>query len=97
MSLPARTLAVRYKTKVFPTPVSPTRKIVYGAFALFFDVMILFKRLYVARNDGRNDFVDDVIVACLMVVVLFLSSELETCPEIELMGAGEGLSSLEKP
>ena len=70
----------------------------YGAFALFFDVMITpFLRLYVARNDGRNDFVDDVIVACLMVVVLFLSSELETCPEIELMGAGEGLSSLEKP
>ena len=27
------------KTEECPTPVSPTRKIVYGAFALFFDVM----------------------------------------------------------
>ena len=40
MSLPAKTLAIRYKTKVFPTPVSLTRRIVYGAFALFFDAIM---------------------------------------------------------
>ena len=28
------------KTEDFPTPVSPTRRIVYGAFALCFDVLI---------------------------------------------------------
>jgi len=29
------------KTDDFPTPVSPTRRIVYGAFALFFDVLTI--------------------------------------------------------
>jgi len=28
------------KTEDFPTPVSPTRRIVYGAFASFFDILI---------------------------------------------------------
>jgi len=28
------------KTEDFPTPVSPTRRIVYGAFILFFDILI---------------------------------------------------------
>ena len=28
------------KTEDFPTPVSPTRRIVYGAFALFFNVLM---------------------------------------------------------
>jgi len=39
MVLPAKILAMRYRTKVFPTPISPTRMIVYGTFALFFDVV----------------------------------------------------------
>jgi len=29
------------KTEDFPTPDSPTRRIVYGAFALFFDVLTI--------------------------------------------------------
>ena len=29
------------KTDDFPTPVSPTRRMVYGAFALFFDVLMI--------------------------------------------------------
>jgi len=41
MSLPAKTLARNSKTEDFPTPVSPTRRIVYGAFALFFDVLTI--------------------------------------------------------
>jgi len=40
MSLPARTLAMSSKTEDFPTPVSPTRRIVYGAFVLFLDMLI---------------------------------------------------------
>ena len=41
MSLPARTLAINSTTEDFPTPVSPTRTIVYDAVALFFDVLII--------------------------------------------------------
>src|SRR5258706_8348130 len=41
MSLPARTLAKSSKTEDFPTPVSPTRRIVIGAFAVFFDVLMI--------------------------------------------------------
>ena len=41
MSLPAKTLAIKHKTEVFPTPVSPIRTIVYGAFALFFDMVTI--------------------------------------------------------
>ena len=29
------------KTEDFPTPVSPTRRMVYGVFVLFFDVLII--------------------------------------------------------
>ena len=41
MSLPLRTLAMNSKSEDFPTPVSPTRRIVYGLFALFFDILII--------------------------------------------------------
>ena len=32
------------KDEDFPTPVSPTRRMVYGAFALFFDVLMTLLR-----------------------------------------------------
>jgi len=35
------TLEMNSKIEVFPTPVSPTRRMVYGSFALFFDVLIV--------------------------------------------------------
>jgi len=41
MSLPASTLAMSSKTEDFPTPVSPTRRMVYDAFASFFDVLMI--------------------------------------------------------
>ena len=41
MSFPIRILAINSKTEDFPTPVSPTRRMVYGAFALFLDVLII--------------------------------------------------------
>ncbi len=41
MSLPARTLAMNSKSEDFPTPVFPTRRIVYGLFALFFDTLMI--------------------------------------------------------
>jgi hypothetical protein len=41
MSLPASTLAMNSKTEDFPTPVSPTRRMVYGVFALFLDVLMV--------------------------------------------------------
>ena len=31
---------MNFKTEDFPTPVSPTRRIVYGAFALFFNALM---------------------------------------------------------
>jgi hypothetical protein len=50
MSLPQRALALYSKTEDFLTPVSPTRRMTYGFFALFFDVLMIpfFERLYVA-------------------------------------------------
>ncbi len=36
-----RILAINSKTEDFPTPVSPTRRMVYVAFALFFDVLTM--------------------------------------------------------
>src|SRR5258706_7923960 len=41
MSLPARTLAMNSKNEDFPTPVSPTRRMVYCLFALVFDVLMI--------------------------------------------------------
>ena len=41
MSFPIRILAINSKTEDLPTPVSPTRRMVYGAFVLFFDVLII--------------------------------------------------------
>ena len=41
MSLPVMTLAMNSKIEDFPTPVSPTRRLVYGAFALCFDVLMI--------------------------------------------------------
>jgi len=35
---------VSSKDEDFPTPVSPTRRMVYGAFALFFDVLMTLLR-----------------------------------------------------
>ena len=32
---------MNFKSEVFPTPVSPTRRMVYGAFALFFIVLTI--------------------------------------------------------
>ena len=32
---------MNFKSEVFPTPVSPTRRMVYGAFALFFAVLTI--------------------------------------------------------
>ena len=41
MLLPLRTLAMNSNTDDFPTPVSPTRRVVYDLFALFFDVLMI--------------------------------------------------------
>jgi len=38
MSLPVRTLAINCKNEDFPTPGSPTRRVVFG---LFFDVLTI--------------------------------------------------------
>ena len=38
--MPVRTLAMSSKTEDFPTPVSPTRRIVYGVLVLFLDILI---------------------------------------------------------
>jgi len=39
--LPMRTFAMNSKSEDFPVPVSPTRRIVYGAPVLFFDVLMI--------------------------------------------------------
>ena len=36
-----RTLAMNSNSEDFPVPVSPTRRIVYGACLLFFDVLMI--------------------------------------------------------
>ena len=41
MSFPRRTLAINFKSEDFPAPGSPTRRIVYAAFALFFNVLTI--------------------------------------------------------
>ena len=41
MSFPIRILAINSRTEDFPTPVSPTSRMVYGLFALFFDVLMI--------------------------------------------------------
>jgi len=41
MSLPIRTLAINSKTEDFPTPVSPTRRMVYGLSVLLLDVLMI--------------------------------------------------------
>src|SRR5258706_5700705 len=41
MSLPVRTLSRNSKNVDFPVPVSTTRRMVYGARALFFDVLMI--------------------------------------------------------
>src|SRR5882757_4036663 len=77
MSSPIRTLAINSKTEDFPTPVSPTRRIVYGAFALFFDVlMIPFLRDSTSLENKINDqYTENVVETYLMVGVLYSSSE----------------------
>jgi hypothetical protein len=41
MSLPIMVFPMSSKNEDFPTPVSPTSRIVYGVFALFFDVLMI--------------------------------------------------------
>ena len=41
MSLPRRTLAINFKNADFSESVSPTRRILYDAFALFFNVLTI--------------------------------------------------------
>ena len=41
MPLPRRTLAINFKSEDFPGPVPPTRRMVYDAFALFFNVLTI--------------------------------------------------------
>src|SRR5258706_3941026 len=77
MSLPIRILAINSKTEDFPTPGSPTRRIVYGAFALFFDVlMIPFLRDSTSlENKIKDRYTENVVETYLIVGVLYPSSE----------------------
>ena len=60
-------MAISSKTEDFPTPVSPTRRLVYGAFTLFFDTLTIpFLRHAVSLE---ND-----VVAYLRVELFFSSS-----------------------
>src|SRR5258706_5476800 len=78
MSSPIRTLAINSKTEDFPTPVSPTRRIVYGAFALFFDVlMIPFLRDSTSlENKIKHQYTNNVVETYLIVGVLYPSSRI---------------------
>ena len=56
------------KTKDFPTPVSPTRRIVYDACASFFDVlMIPFLRDSTSLENTINSYIEDAVEAYLIV------------------------------
>ena len=91
MSLSRRTFATSSTTEDLPTPVSPTSRIVQGAFVLFFDVsMIFFLRDSTSlENTVRPRCIKDVVVTYLVVEVLSVS-----CAPTELLG---GTSSLEGP
>jgi len=51
------------KIEDFPTPVSPTRRMLYGAIALFFDVLIIpFLREFTSLgNRVRTDAPEEII------------------------------------
>ena len=57
---------MNFKSEDFPTPVSPMRRIVYGAFALFFAVLTIPRlRKFTAlrrmvQKYGQNQYVNDV-------------------------------------
>jgi len=98
---------MRYRTKVFPTPISPTRTIVYGTFALFFDVVMMpLLRDATMLEKTVRAIAKMIIVTYLVVMVLSSSSELETFsssawtfppgPKMVLVDAAEKASSLEE-
>ena len=59
------------KTEDFPTPVSPTRRMVYGVFALFFDVLIIpFLRDSTSLKKYGQDCINNVTVTYSIVEVL---------------------------
>jgi len=74
MSLPAKTFATSSKNEDFPTPVSPTRRMVYGAFALFFDVLMIPLLIdSTSLQYGQRYCVGDGVETYLIVGMLFLS------------------------
>jgi len=71
MSFPIRVLAINSKTEDFPTPVSPTRRMVYGEFALFFDaLMIPFLR---DSTSLENTVRTDAPTACYVLLDVILA------------------------
>jgi hypothetical protein len=108
MSLPRRTLAMNSKTEDFPTPVSPTRTIVYDAFALFFDVVMTPSlRDSTLLEKMVRTIAKVLLLTYLIVGVLSSSLELETFSPsarillpglaIVLVDTAERTSSLEEP
>src|SRR5258706_11969601 len=87
MSLPERTLAMNSKAEDFPTPVSPTRRMVYDIFALFFDVlMIPFLRDSTSLEKMFRKIVsEDDLVTYLRVSSFFTSKSFSRGPVEKLL------------
>ena len=70
--------------EVFPTPVPPTRRMVYDA-RLFFDVLMtpFLRDSTSLKNTVTTDALKDIVGTYLIVGVSSLSSELEMSPSSE--------------
>ena len=76
MSLPRRTLAMYSKTEDLPTPVSPTRRIVHGAFSLIIPIFRDSMSLY--TRSEQNCCVTDVVETHFIIEMLPPSSALSS-------------------
>ena len=97
MSFPVRTLAINSKAEDFPTPVSPTSRIVYGVFALFFDVLMIpsLRDSRSLEQKVRIHVLKSIVETYLMVGMLSLSLELSASAGAFLRGLALLIESME--
>ena len=87
------------KAEDFPTPVSPTSRMVYGAFALFFDVLMIpsLRDSRSLEQKVRIHMLKNIVETYLILGMLSLSLEISASTGAFLGGLALLVASLEEP